>query len=196
MPLPELAPGLFRWTAPHPDWRGDDFEDDAPQSWPRDVGCVAAHVDGATVFIDPLVPEALWPDLDAVAEDRQVVVLVTLPFHGRSADVVAERYGASAELPPGVVALNVPRAGERVFWLPEHAAIVPGDSLVARPQDDGLRICPQQWLDVLGGGFTRAQVAEDLRPLLDLPVERILVSHGEPILTGAREALGQALAYT
>jgi hypothetical protein len=189
-----IAPGLFRWTAPHPDWRGDGVEDDHPLDWPRDVGCVAAHVGDAVVFIDPLVPDELWPQLDALAEGRDAVVLVTLPFHGRSADAVAERYGASSELPPGVVALAVPRAGERVFWLPAHAALVPGDALINRPKDGGLRIPPQPWLDILGGGSSREQVAEDLRPLLDLPVERILVSHGAPVLSGAREALERALA--
>jgi hypothetical protein len=32
-----------------------------------------------------------------------------------------------------------------------------------------------------------------LRPLLDLPIELILVSHGEPVLAGGREALARAL---
>jgi hypothetical protein len=33
-----------------------------------------------------------------------------------------------------------------------------------------------------------------LRPLLELPVERVLVTHGEPVLDGARESLARALA--
>ena len=146
----------------------------------------------ATALIDPLVPDELWPELDALVEGTAVHVLVTLPFHGRSADAAAERYQASSELPEGIAAYHVPRAGERVFWIPEHGALVPGDALIAHP--DALRISPQPWLDVLGGGSTREQVAEDLRPLLDLPVERILVSHGEPVLDGAKEALRRALA--
>jgi hypothetical protein len=32
-----------------------------------------------------------------------------------------------------------------------------------------------------------------LEPLLELPIERILVSHGEPVLTGGRDALARAL---
>jgi hypothetical protein len=32
-----------------------------------------------------------------------------------------------------------------------------------------------------------------LRPLLDLPVELVLVSHGEPVLTNGRDALSDAL---
>ena len=191
MALAELAPGLYRWTAPHPDWQGAGAEPDSPHDWPRDVGCVAAHVGRAVALIDPLVPEDFWPQLDALVADRAVHVLVTLPFHGRSADAVAERYGASSELPPGVAAYDVPRAGERVFWLPDHRTLVPGDALIAHPGE--LQISPQPWLDVLAADSTRAQVAEDLRPLLALPVERILVSHGEPVLRDAPDALRRAL---
>jgi hypothetical protein len=41
--------------------------------------------------------------------------------------------------------------------------------------------------------MTVAQLAEQLRPLLELPIERVLVSHGEPVLSGGREALAEAL---
>jgi hypothetical protein len=37
-------------------------------------------------------------------------------------------------------------------------------------------------------------VVDSLRPLLDLPVELALVTHGEPVLEGAREAFVRALA--
>jgi hypothetical protein len=40
----------------------------------------------------------------------------------------------------------------------------------------------------------RPGLAELLRPLVDLPIERVLVSHGEPVLTGARAALVRAIA--
>jgi hypothetical protein len=32
-----------------------------------------------------------------------------------------------------------------------------------------------------------------LRPLLDLPVELVLVSHGTPVLSGGRDAIARAL---
>jgi hypothetical protein len=37
------------------------------------------------------------------------------------------------------------------------------------------------------------KLAASLRPLLELPVERVLVSHGEPVLRGGLEALAAAL---
>jgi hypothetical protein len=40
----------------------------------------------------------------------------------------------------------------------------------------------------------RPGLAELLRPLVDLPIERVLVSHGEPVLRGARAALVRAIA--
>ena len=39
----------------------------------------------------------------------------------------------------------------------------------------------------------QAELRESLRPLLDLPVELVLVSHGEPVLENGREAIAAAL---
>jgi hypothetical protein len=57
----------------------------------------------------------------------------------------------------------------------------------------GLRICPESWLRQLGG-YTQEDLRAGLQPLLDLPVEMVLVSHGEPVLRGGRAALERALA--
>ncbi|MBA2357225.1 MAG: hypothetical protein H0V84_02215, partial [Actinobacteria bacterium] len=54
----------------------------------------------------------------------------------------------------------------------------------------GVRICPPSWLPK---GTTLENLRDSLRPLLDLHVERILVSHGEPVLAGGRDALTRAL---
>jgi glyoxylase-like metal-dependent hydrolase (beta-lactamase superfamily II) len=76
-----------------------------------------------------------------------------------------------------------------VFWIPEHGAVVPGDVLLGT-DDGGLRLCPPTWLPEKA---TVEKVAESLRPLLDLPVERVLVSHGQPVLENAKDALATAL---
>jgi hypothetical protein len=122
-------------------------------------------------------------------------VLLTVHWHERSSDEVADRYGTSvwrresgAPLPPGVEAIEVPRADETVFWIPEHRAIVPGDVLLG-VGDGGIRLCPDSWLPK----GSREPVRAALRPLLDLPVERVLVSHGQPVLSGGRDALAAAL---
>ena len=73
---------------------------------------------------------------------------------------------------------------------PEDRALVPGDVLLGDGAG-GIRLCPESWLPQ---GRTQAQLADSLRPLLELPVERVLLSHGQPVLSNARGALEAALA--
>jgi hypothetical protein len=194
--LAQIRAGLYRWTAPHPDYEPDP-EPDSPADWPEQVGCVAYQAPEALVLIDPLVPQELWPALDRLAQGRRVAVLTTIGFHRRSRDAVAERYGASTSrarktLPQGVETIKIPRAGETMIWIPEHAALVPGDRILGG-RDGGLRLCPDSWLGYLTSGITGSELREALRPLLQLPIELVLVSHGEPVLKGGRGALEQAL---
>jgi hypothetical protein len=58
-----------------------------------------------------------------------------------------------------------------------------------RATDEPLRLCPERWL----GAKTHDDLKASLRPLLELPVEQVLVSHGEPVLADGRAALGQLL---
>ena len=55
-------------------------------------------------------------------------------------------------------------------------------------------ICPDSWLRYLKGSIDGAQLRVLLAPLLDLPIERVLTSHGEPVLAGGHDALRHALA--
>jgi hypothetical protein len=194
--LTQLRRNLYRWTAPHPDYEPDP-EPDSPADWPEQVGCVAYEAADALVLIDPLVPDELWPALDRLSEGRSVVVLTTIGFHRRSRDAVVERYGASTSrakrtLPRGVETIPIPSAGETMVWIPEHAALVPGDRILGG-RDGGLRMCPDSWLRYLPSGITREELREALRPLLQLPIELVLVSHGEPVLERGRTALERAL---
>ena len=84
------------------------------------------------------------------------------------------------------------RAGETTFWLPDVGTLVPGDRLLG-DEAGGLRVCPDSWLGYLRSGLTGAELRVLLRPLLDLPIERVLTSHGEPVLSRGREALAAAL---
>jgi len=51
-------------------------------------------------------------------------------------------------------------------------------------------MCPESWLPA---SKKQADLSASLQSLLDLPLERILVSHGEPVLSGARGALETAI---
>ncbi|WP_210492076.1 hypothetical protein [Patulibacter sp. SYSU D01012] len=197
MELQRIADGLWRWTAQHPEW---DPEDD--EGWDQEVGSVLYAAPDATVLIDPLVvPEdddAAWAPLDDVVRERglPVVVLTTIEFHSRSREAAVRRYDArdvrgDGALPAGVEARPLPDAGETMYWLPAVATLVPGDRLLGAP--GGLRPSPPDWTGYMPRPLEAPELAAVLRPLLELPVERVLVSHGEPVLTDAHDALARAV---
>ena len=201
-PLAELRPGLWRWTARHPD-AVDDPEPESPADWPPDVGCVACAADGALAVVDPLVPlgeeEPFWSAMDALVTRHgpRVAVITTIGWHRRSGPELVERYGAStsrakAALPGGVRPLPVRGAGETMVWLEEHRALVPGDRLIG-DRAGGVRLCPASWLRHLRGGMTIDALRTALEPLRERRVEMVLVSHGEPVLRDGAGALDHAL---
>jgi glyoxylase-like metal-dependent hydrolase (beta-lactamase superfamily II) len=134
-------------------------------------------------------------------------VLVTVYWHGRTTrDVDAGRvwapsrsaqplrnrgigvtdvFRAGDELPGGIRAFQTARKAEVVYWLPEQYAVAVGDVLLGSP----LRLCPASWL----GKQTHDDLRASLRPVLELPVERVLVSHGEPVLRDGHAALAAVL---
>jgi len=183
----EIAPGLLHWTAPHPEWDADAAPG-SPLDWPQAVGCTLYEADRAVVLIDPLVPDELWPELDALVAGRPVAVLTTIGYHGRSRAAVLERYGGTEEVPAGVRALPFPAFGETMYVLPEPKALVPGDLLVGDGAG-GVRMCPASWLH--GGSLEDLRKA--LNPLLVLPVDHVLCSHWEPVIGGGQAALARAL---
>jgi hypothetical protein len=170
----ELAHGLWWWTGRH-DGIG------------ADVGCVYYKTGNSVLLFDPLLPpedpEGFWRALDRdVLPNDDVHVLVTRPSHTRSADAMLERYAGARRwergepLPGGVAALPSGRPDEVLFWIPEHRALVVGDALAGDGQG-GLRL-------------TVPELADALRPLLELDVALVLVSHGEPVRgAGALRAL-------
>ena len=194
MPLTEVAPGLRRWTAWHEEWK-------------EDVGCLAVDTDDGLVLIDPLDPPR--------GLRRPQHVLLTVHWHVRSTKArhvwahqrairllanrgveVSHPITAGDPLPGGIRAFETARPGEVVYWMPRQRALAVGDVLLgagAKPHatDDPLRLCPERWL---GGGATHDDLRESLAPLLELPVARVLVSHGEPVLRGGGRALAAVLA--
>lgn len=210
MEVREVASGLWVWSAYH-------------DAWKENVGSVYCETDDGVVLIDPLVPadhadaERFWRALDRDVERAGggVHVLLTVFWHVRSTAEVAERHqartwvaataraavtrrGATVTdpfrpgdlLPGGIEAFGTARTNEVVFWIPRHLALVPGDVLLGA-DGGGVRMCPRSWLPETK---SLDDLASSLRPLLGLPVERILVSHGEPVLRGGKKALAAALA--
>jgi glyoxylase-like metal-dependent hydrolase (beta-lactamase superfamily II) len=191
----ELAPGLWRWLAPHPEWF-PTHADGSPTGWERDVGCVLYADDAHAVFIDPLVPaadtDAFWRWADQQCDGRAVSVLETIGFHRRSCADVSARYGASASAPGCVEAHPLEGFSETVYWIPPARALIAGDSLLGIGGGE-ISMCPQSWLDDLGAGRTVAQLRAALAPLHSLDPVLVLVSHGEPALSEGAGALARAL---
>ncbi len=94
-------------------------------------------------------------------------------------------------VPRGVEERPLRGAGETLFWLPAVRTLVAGDRLMGVDGDE-LRVCPESWLARVRAN--RAEVAGLMRPLLELPIERVLLSHGEPVLRGGHGALARAIA--
>jgi hypothetical protein len=208
MEVLRVAEGLWRWTGWHDEWK-------------HEVGCVYYESADGVCLIDPLVPpedaERFWAalDRDVVKLGGSVHVLITVFFHARSAREVVSRYGAGLwaparargalerrvgevthpfrpgdALPGGVATCASGRGGEVLYWIPPERTLVPGDVLLG---DDagGLRLCPRSWLP---DSVDHDKLRGALRPLLELDVERVLVSHGDPVLSGGSVALREVLA--
>jgi glyoxylase-like metal-dependent hydrolase (beta-lactamase superfamily II) len=97
----------------------------------------------------------------------------------------ARPYTAGERLPIGVEAFPGQKPNDTVLWIESHRAVIAGDTLA--DFGEGPQINPR-WLSA---DVTREQVVEGLRPLLALPVEHFLGTHGGPY---DRSALERALA--
>lgn len=191
--MQDVAPGLWLWRQPHPDWRhGMDWE---PQ-----VASFAVESRGVALVLDPLAPPPLahdvWTRLDRL---RPTTVVILKPDHVRDVDLFVRWYGARAfgprlfwrddlprteleplrpgdELPGGLsVHYDGRDALETPVYLPEQRALVFADGMTA----------PAGVLRVWATPWHEERTVPALRALLALPFERVLVSHGDPVHTRA-----------
>ena len=212
MEVSELAPGLWSWTATHPEWRRG-------HGWDAEVRCFYVEADDATVVVDPLVPadepDVFWRalDRDVARRARPVAVLLTQAAHARSAGEVAARYDAdvwgheyarpkvggarfrsiaSGDTTPGrarVLAFDQePDGSGTPLYFAAHRALAVGDVFIA--VDGELRIW---WAHgASSDGWYRERLLPSLRRWLELPIEHVLVAHGDQV-AGGRDELAAAL---
>jgi hypothetical protein len=164
--------------------------------------------------------EAVLDLIDGICDARRMGILITIPYHVRDAEKIWARvrdriptsihgHAASAKrlrsrkafeeiepgnnLPGDAVAFEIgsPKRQEHPLYLPSHAAIAFGDAVVGTA--DGLRMWAQRALDAKQRRFYAERFAPTLEPLLDLSVERVLVTHGPPMLKAGGEALVDAV---
>jgi glyoxylase-like metal-dependent hydrolase (beta-lactamase superfamily II) len=177
-----------------------------PIAPPSEIDELVAEREAAVMLTAP------WHDRDTrrLAEGFGVPVHTPLPD---TAEYLMKTFGLTAEqagdgspdlvwlLKEGIGEAHPYRGGDRpggsvqafhgqkpndmVLWVESHRAVIAGDTLVDFGR--GLEI-NERWL---GPHSTREEVVERLRPLLELPVEHMLPTHGVPM---DRTALEGALA--
>jgi len=203
-PLDEVATGLWRLTV---------TRNGLP---PTMTGYVLRDGED-TILVDPLVAgdtEPLLSALDEIVRGR-VRILVTTPFHTRGSGLLWRRWRDRHEvtifghehcatrlddrsafrplrggetLDGGVRAhaIGRPRRAEIPFELPSHRALAVGDTLLEI--DGELRVRPRQRDSERRRAAYEQRLLPTLAPLAQLDIDRVLVTHGEPVLAnGARE---------
>jgi glyoxylase-like metal-dependent hydrolase (beta-lactamase superfamily II) len=203
----KLAEDLWRFTARHPEWHPSGFGDE--------VAGFAFRDDEGLALIDPLVSDAGDLEaLDALA-DGPVTIFITIPYHARSAAELARRWddvtvlghpAVKRKLPAGTpfqpiqpgqplphaaVAFSIgsPRRQELPILLPRARALAFGDAVVGA--DGGLRVWI--WGDQRKGWY-EDRFRPTLEPLTQLDFDRVLVTHGPPVMSGGARELSAALA--
>ena len=209
--MDEIAPHIFSWTAPHPEYR--------PRA--EEVVSYALVAGEGLLLVDPLLPAdegratALLAELDALAgAARRLELLVTIPYHTRSAEALRERYathGADAYVgaPRSEEAADARnaargRAGGRrrrrrgrrrrgagVHDRPAAPQRAPAVRSLLRAVvfgdavvgvPSGVRFWNQS--ATTGADWYRDVFAPTLAPLVEHDVEYVLVTHGPPVLQG------------
>jgi glyoxylase-like metal-dependent hydrolase (beta-lactamase superfamily II) len=209
--LDELAPGLWHWTRQHPEWHPPGFGDEVSSY---------ALVDAAgLVLVDPLLGGEDDPELAEIEAQAtgSVRILITMGYHVRSSELIWQRLGpkragiyghascasrledtsgftplAGGETLAGGIrahSFGSPRRAELPYELPSHRAIAFGDVIVETGKGR-LRVwasgsAKQPWWD--------ERFIPTLRPLAQLDVQRVLVTHGAPVLNAGAKALASAL---
>ena len=212
--MERLTDGLWRWSARHPEWHPGEFG--------AEVASFAAQAGDDTLLIDPLLPpepDEVLRTIEGALGDR-LAILITIPYHVRSAEQLWRRYRGDAEttihghpavakrlddrsafreiepgapLPGGATAhaIGKPRRYETPLHLPSHDALVFGDAVAE--VDGRLVVWTSKKVDAQVERFHRERFNPTLEPLLELDFDTVLVTHGEPLLSGGKRALRRAL---
>ncbi len=214
-PAPQqLAEGLWRWTARHPEWHPGEFG--------SEVVSFALRAGDETILIDPLLPPDPGPALGLIERELgdRLAILISVPYHVRSSREIRDRFRGEVEttiwghpacrkrladgagfhafepgdaLPGGVSAHRIgkPRRHETPLLLPSHRALVFGDAVAEVGGE--LRVWSDRRVDADVSRFYHERFNPTLEALLELDFDRVLVTHGQPVLAGGRQALEAAL---
>jgi glyoxylase-like metal-dependent hydrolase (beta-lactamase superfamily II) len=106
------------------------------------------------------------------------------------------RFGSDASSRAGVEAFPIEAldVGETALFIRHHRALVFADAVIGAG-GGRLAVAPRSWTaeSEEAGARYRERFRASLKRMLDLDPAIVLPSHGEPVLTGGRDALGAAL---
>ena len=211
-----LADGLWRWTARHPEWHPGEFGREVA-SFAVQAGDDTLLIDPLL----PPEPDAVLGLIDQQLDGaRRLSILITIPYHVRSSEEILRQFRKRAEttiwghpacrkrlreqagfremapgadLPAGLGAhaIGKPRRHEMPLLIPSHKALVFGDAVAE--VDGELRVWSDRRVDGDVARFYRERFTPTLEPLLELDFERVLVTHGEPVMRHGKSELAKAL---
>jgi hypothetical protein len=193
--MQEIAPSVWHWTARHEHIQ---------------IEVSSYYLERERVAIDALLPaEGLaWFEQHGTPEH----VVLSNRHHDRHAWQLHEAFGASVhcirngvyelegrgpvepfdfgdELPGGIVVHEVDAIcpDETALHLPAHRALVCADGVIRTRESGQLGFVPDFLMD--DPGETKAGLREAYARLLELDFDLLLLAHGDPVVSGAQEAL-------
>ena len=189
----EIVPGVFHWKAHHPN-----------------IGAEVSsyYLAGERVLIDPMEPEEGMDWFREHGEPKHV--LLANRHHYRDSGKFVDAFGCSVqasrpgmhefdsgepvepfdfgdELPGGVKSYEAGAIcpDDTVFHIPARSALAVADGVI---NYSGLGFVPEEHLGDDVESVKRA-IRESYARLLDLDFDNLLITHGEPIVGGAKEEL-------
>jgi hypothetical protein len=197
MAISEILPGLFHWTAVHP-----NIHQPVASYWLEEGG----------VLIDPLIPPDEGIEWFADRSSAPTAIVLSNRHHYRDSGELVERFEIPVycarsgmhefsddrnvtafdfgdELPGGIVTHEIGAIcpDETALYLEGHQAIVIADGVVRMGQEP-LGFVPDSLLD--DPADTRQALLDAYRRALDeLEFEHVLLAHGGPLIGDGRAQL-------
>jgi hypothetical protein len=193
--MDEIAPGLWHWTAVR-----------------ERIGAEVSsyYFESERVIVDPMIPPGGVGFFEAHGAPKHAVL--TNRHHDRDAWRLHEAFGCTVhcirnglhelegrgpveafdfgdELPGEIHVHEVDAIcpDETALYVPRHRALAVADGVVRWHGGDQLQFVPDSLMD--DPVQTKQKLCEAYRRLLELDFELLLLAHGDPVTTGAQDAL-------
>ena len=195
--MQEIVPDIFTWS-----WLSERHD--------YNFNGYLVRTAAGNLCVDPVEPSA--PTLDAIAHLGVAHILLTNRNHVRAANLVRSRTGARTAIHPAdapharqqggqidddlsvgqrvgpflVVGVPGKSPGEVALYWPERRLLIVGDAIIGNPPGR-CSLLPETVMD------DPPRLRASVRRLLELDCDALLVGDGTPVLSGARQRLGELI---